>query len=445
MIQFFRKYLSKESKILFKNSSWVFLANITRVLLLFVRSIFLAKGLGVEVYGNYITILALIASIQSFFNLNFGTILIKFGAEYIARNDKNSLLALIKLSFLSTTITLVISFFFISGLVFLISDFFIKEPGLEWFIIILAIANGLQFFDYISQSFLRLYYKFKLNSIISIIMAVIEIGIVIIAVHIYHDDFPRFLLLVALGRLLSSLACNFFAFWEVKDYLKGYQSISIKIIEKDYKLIYKFLTANYGSRLLKNIIEQGDVLLLSSLSSSTQVGLYGVGKRLGYAVLSVVDPLVNAIFPQFSLLVAKKKYSELMGVIKQMSLILTLFSVLFLIVIYLIKLDLVVLVYGIEYIDAANIFFVVMLAALVAGSTFWNTSLLLSLGEVNYRFKMYLFLLVIGFASSWIIIPIYSAIGVAFILLLIKSLEAALGCTKSIDILNKFIKNDEKS
>ena len=45
--------LEGQTKILFKNVKWVFIANMFMFLLSFLRSVVLARGLGVEIFGVY--------------------------------------------------------------------------------------------------------------------------------------------------------------------------------------------------------------------------------------------------------------------------------------------------------------------------------------------------------------------------------------------------------
>jgi hypothetical protein len=84
-----KERLDGQLKVLIKNSSWVFFANGVRTLLTFVKSIIIARGLGADLYGNYVLVVAFVGTIQEFFNLNIGAAVIKFGA------DRNELPALV--------------------------------------------------------------------------------------------------------------------------------------------------------------------------------------------------------------------------------------------------------------------------------------------------------------------------------------------------------------
>ena len=97
-MKFFKKRLDKESKTLFKNSSWVFFSNFFSTALAFLRSVVIARGLGAEIYGTYAIVVAFVALIQEFLNPNIGTALIKFGAVYHDEQRTDKLMAMVKRS-----------------------------------------------------------------------------------------------------------------------------------------------------------------------------------------------------------------------------------------------------------------------------------------------------------------------------------------------------------
>ncbi|TNE55610.1 MAG: hypothetical protein EP338_02230 [Bacteroidetes bacterium] len=434
---FFKDYLSKDSKFLIRNSSWVMFSNFSRVGLIFVKSIIITQSLGVKVYGDYLTILALILSIQAFFNLNFGTVLIKFGSEYKAEGKDRHLHALLKLGYQTALSSSLLSVVVITGFVFLTRYFFDQHSDQEWNVVVLALAFGSNFIDYIPESFLRLHFKFKLTAFLSILSTVIDLGITSVSAWIFRDEFSYFLYGIAGAKMASSLCYNVLASYFIRRLSKERFFAPLSLIRTDFKTMFRFISSNYGSRLLKNLIEQGDILVLGYFSNQSEVGIYGVGKRLGYAILSFIDPLVNSIFPQFAQMIAEKNYKNLLQLIRQFSWILVLPGLLLLVITYFTKDFLITFIYGSNFLPAADVFWVVLFAAIIASVTFWNITLLISLNEVNYRFKMNLFILFVSLPTAYLVIPSYGALGAAIILVGIKLLESAIGSYRGIRIVQK--------
>jgi PST family polysaccharide transporter len=417
----------------------VFFANIYRVFLVFIRSIIIAKALSAATFGQYVTILALTASLQAFFNFNIGTMFTKFGAGYVTAKRNDKLFSLIKLSFLLTTLALFTSLIVLYFFIHFSYTLFINEPGLEYHILLLAVGQGMVLVDYTSLSLLRLFYKFKQNSLITMIIITLELAVIVISLVIYSVELDTFLVIIIVQKFTSSLIFNAFCFWEIRTELRGFAHSKISLISSDFREIRQFILVNYGSRLLKTLIDQGDVLLLSAFTSNYEVGIFGVGKRLGMAILSITDPLMNAVFPQVSRMISGRQYQELIKMLKQITSSILIMVGLALIPMYFFRYDVVSLAYGAEFRDGGNVFFIIALSAVTGGVFFWYTSLLLNLELVVYRFKLFVVLLIAGLSLGLLIIPAYGAIGAALVVLAIKVLEVGAGAFKSIHTLKSRI------
>ncbi|MCE7994798.1 MAG: oligosaccharide flippase family protein [Roseivirga sp.] len=418
------------------NTSWVFFANIYRVFLVFVRSIIVAKALSASTFGQYVTILALTASLQAFFNLNIGTMFTKFGASYMMEKRNDKLFGLLKLSFLLTVLSLLVSVILLFFFIRFSYQLFIDQPNLEYHILLLAVAQGMTFIDYTSLSLLRLFYRFRQNSLITMLIITIELVVIIISLVVYSVDLETFLVIIIIQKFASSIIFNGLCFWEIRAELTGFRQAQIKLIKSDFKEIKSFITVNYGSRLVKTLIQQGDVLLLSAFATDYEVGIFGVGKRLGNAILSITDPLMNAVFPQISRMISGKQYKDLIAMIKQITSTVLLLGGAFLIALFFFRFDILALAYGNEFRDGGNVFFVISLSSVAGGIFFWYTSLLLNLELVVYRFKMYIALLVGSLVLGLLIIPLYGAIGAAVTVLIMRLAEVGAGAYKGLHTLN---------
>jgi O-antigen/teichoic acid export membrane protein len=66
-----KSILDGETQTLFKNSAWVFVSNSYGILLAFLRSIVIARGLGAEILGIYSVIIAFVLTILYFRVIRF--------------------------------------------------------------------------------------------------------------------------------------------------------------------------------------------------------------------------------------------------------------------------------------------------------------------------------------------------------------------------------------
>ena len=417
------KYLDKQSKILVKNSSWVLLANIVRTNLFFVRGIFVARSLGVELFGIYATILAFVGCAQELVNLNIGTTIIKIGAKYKSINRIDKLAAIIKASIGVAILTNIFSVVIIAVILKFFYGTFIQYPDMYWLIVIYSIFTGLAFVNFVSTSVLRLYFRFKSNCIITTVNAVTDFIIVISVLMKWPQNLNAFFFALILSKAINSMFCCVFAVIELRSEFSAHYRVKISIIFENWKEIWHFTIANSGSRTILTIINRGDVILLGTLAGASEVAFYTVARRLADVLLRVVDPIATSIYPQLSTLVSEKKYSEVKTMLLKISSIITIPAFIFLVVMYFSNQWLIVTFFGADYSKASMPFLVLSINTVLNAVFFWNRSLIQSLGMVKYRFFIYLFGAVICGPLAYLLIPSLGSFGLAI---------AMLSCTSII-------------
>lgn len=425
--------IDKESKTLFKNSSWVFISNFIGIALAFLRSVAIARGLGAETFGSYTLVVAFVGLIQEFLNLNLGTALIKFGAGYHHEQRIDKLAALVK-SFLKICgVTAIVSVAVVVLLSLGFYDKFINKPGLEYFVILYAVASSTKYFNSISNGLLRLYYRFRMNSFIQIVMDIVETALVIAAIFIYRDNLQAFFVTVIVAAFLNGLICNVMAYWELRrEFLHHFYS-NVHLVNEEIKAIRKFVLGNSLGNSLKSLMSQGDVLLLGAMAGPAQVAYYAVAKKLGYAVLVLTDPLMTSIFPQFSKLLASKKFLETKTMLKKITTTALIPAAVFMIPAYFLSGWVITFVFGKEYAEAGLPFFWLLAGAVFGAITFWTLPLVQSLGLVGLRLKIYVLAIVIGTGIAITLIPEWKATGMAVALLCANIIINVLFIIKSFD------------
>lgn len=422
----FKKRLDGQSKVLIKNSGWVFFSNFFSTGLAFIRSVVIARGLGPEIFGTYAMVVSFVGLIQEFLNLNVGTALIKFGAVYHAENRNDKLLALVKASLYVSLIMAVVSVIVIAILCTFSYSSFIEEPNLEWFIIWYAVAASITYVNSISKGLLRLYYKFRMSSVIQMIMDVVETGAIAIAVFFYPKDLNIFFVAIIITRLLNGLICNLLAYYELRHELNPYISTPIKILEDGKKSIFGFIFGNSVGNSLKTVISQGDVLLLGILSNPVQVGYYSVAKKLAYSILTLTDPLTQSIYPQLSKLIATSRFREIRHMLVKITGIAMIPGAIFLVATYFLNKWIIVTVYGIEYAPASDAFYYFLIASVMGAATFWTLPLIQSLGIVTLRIKIYIITIFLGSLLAYLLVPFMHSAGMSIALLITNLLNMVI-------------------
>ncbi len=383
----------------------------------FIKTIAITRILGVELFGAYALAIAFIITTQEFFRLNISMGLIRFGALFHKEERKDKIVSAIKFSLFLSCCSAIISIVVLAVISSIWYDTFIKQPNLLPYIIGFAFANSLGFIDAIAKAALKLFFKFKLNSIIQMLMDTTELVIVISTLFVFGADLKAFFIAAICARILNSIVCNAFAYQELKRDLKPFLASPAQNIRNHYKEFIRYIFGNSLSSSLKVFMNQGDLLLLGQLSTVYEAGLYSTAKKLAYAVLTLTDPLASSIFPQFSHLIAGKDTSKIKLMIKKITLWMLLPCLLIFFVCLLFDQEIIALLFGATYTEARTAFLILLVCSLQGVLSFWALPLIQSLGLIRKRFLVYITAIVIGGITAWLCIPLWGAAGAAIGLL----------------------------
>ncbi|MFM7726638.1 MAG: hypothetical protein ACKO7B_08045, partial [Flavobacteriales bacterium] len=176
-------------------------------------------------------------------------------------------------------IMLLVCLVVVAALLFFDYGRFIDQPGLGAYIIAYAFASGMTYFNSISRSMLRLHYRFRISSLIEMLMDSVETLAMAWAVWFHPRDLDVFFPTLIVVRFLNGFICNFIAFAELRAEWQPHVATSESIGSKEIGTIRSFVLANSLGNTLKTLISQGDVLLLSLLTSPVQVAYYVIAKK----------------------------------------------------------------------------------------------------------------------------------------------------------------------
>jgi len=405
--------LDRDSGQLVKNSSWVFLANAIATLLAFVKTILISRTLGADMFGIYALSVAAVLTIQEFLRLNIAMGLVKYGAQFIAEKRSDKVAGIFKYGVLLSIVSVAASVALVSILLSTSYSYFFKAEGLQMFILAFSIANGLSFFDAISRAALRLYSKFRINSMLQITMDILEFATVAITLLTFGADLDAFFTAIIVSKTVNSIVCSAAAFTEVKKQLPELFRSPISSITKDRPSFNKYILGNSMSSSIKVFMNQGDVILLGLMGTTVQVGYYSTAKKLAYSVLSITDPLTSSIFPQFSHLAAEKAYTRIRIMLSTTTRLLLPIAIVVLVTGFFFREEIIRLLFGKEFTGASMPFFILLISAIQGSLFFWAVPLMQSLGLIRKRLLIHIFAIVLGGVIAFLLINSYQASGVA--------------------------------
>jgi len=412
-MNFLKKNLDTQSKTLLKNSSWVFFSNFVGTGLAFLRGIVIARGLGAELFGIYTLIVAFIVTVQEVLNLNLGAAVIRYGSQYRSENNRDKIVSLLKISLNASSVMALLSVTVITVLTFFSYSTFIKAPGMEWFAITYAVASSSLFYNQISRSSLRLYFKFRLNSIIQIIMDVTEFILVLVALFFFPKDLFIFMTAILISRFVNGLIPNIAAWRELRPEFQHHLKASTNLIRDQLKAIRKFVISNSIAKTLQSLINTGDVLIIGLISNPLQTAYYAVGKRLAFSILTITDPMVTSIYPQLCKLYAEHRINAIRLMLLKLTLLAAIPAALFATAAFFLNEWIMKVVFGPEYLPAGKTFYLLTWASLIYATFFWIQPLLQALNIMKVRLKIYGVGIVTGILVASLLVPVQGSTGMA--------------------------------
>jgi O-antigen/teichoic acid export membrane protein len=397
-----------------RNTSWAFQANVICTLALFAQSIVIGRVLGPTAFGVYTLLVAFVETVQEFLNLNLDTAVTKYASEFRARSQYQALSCLIKIASLCAFATYIVSVSAVLLLSWTLEDLLQQTNGLTFYAVLLALGRGIVMFDTISMSILRVFDKFKFNSRLRIGHSLTELVLLMLAVLLSSNFTVATLVYVLLAvHILRGLILNGAAFWKLRRLPVAWPRSSFQDLRGRYREMFRFTIENSLSRSIKELKTRGDTLILGALADPAAVGFYAVAKKLSLSVLSLTDPLYNAVYPQLSRMAASRSFFEIRQLLREVTLTIGSVVLLAVLVLGLFGKSIIQMAFGAAYLSSYMPLLVLLIGGSVSALFFWITPLVLSLGLTTYRLKIDGLIAILEMTLAAVLVPFLGPIGSA--------------------------------
>ncbi|MCB0754618.1 MAG: oligosaccharide flippase family protein [Flavobacteriales bacterium] len=418
MINRIKKIFDSESKALAKNSSWLFLSTIYQAGIAFVKSVVIARSLGVEQYGTYAVIFAFVSTIQEIFNLNFASAFVKYATDYRQKERLDKVKALIKVGYLISVVAGLLSIIVIAAVTMLAYSVFFDVGGLHGILVLFAAGSSLAFLNQLARAILRVYDKFKVNSFVNVIIYSLEFATICFSLYFFKNDLIMLIINLTAINVVSFVLLQITAYWEVKEHVSGFWSGQISLLREDKKTMTNFLLNDSLSKTLQKMMKKGDVLILAAFADSAQVGLYDVARKLAFSLLVIKDPLSMAIYPQIARLITAQEVQKIRSFLRTISLVGFIPFSLGMVILFLFSNEIIGLLFGPEFLGSSTPLFFLVLAIGLEIVFFWAVSYILSLGRTGFRLRASLVSSVVTVTVAFGLVHTYGAAGIAFAILI---------------------------
>jgi O-antigen/teichoic acid export membrane protein len=434
---------------------------------LILRSVVIARSLGIELYAAYAIIVAFVGVVQESCNLNCEVAFIKFGAPFRKDQESEKLNALITLSYLATGIAYLLSVFLIALLLAVGYELFIQVDGLYLQTVYFALASGLSFFGSLARAHLMLYDRFKVNACVEVAARMLGLLLIYATAWLFARNLAATLTAVIAAMIVTELAVLGVAAWELGVDLRWLNSFArcwgalgaglltapkgttvglpaslgdlrsggvrgqetraqhgldrrwlavgtMGALAGRRREIARFVIGNSISTTLGRVMRKADVLIIASVGTPAAVAIYDVAKKFSALVVAIKDPLAMAVFPQVAQMIAAKQYGEFVKMLKSIYAILALPAIVT-VGLFLFWGDQIAEgMFGDEFRNAGQTVFTLVLGSVLLVLSFWCNSFIVSLGRMRLQVTGYLLGAITSVVLGFTVAPVYGAIGMAF-------------------------------
>jgi len=266
-----------------RNTLWMFFAKGLQLVSQSFYFVIIARALGVEQYGIFITATSFVSLVSPFATVGLGNLLVK----NVSR-DRN----LFRDYWGNTLFMLLVSAFLLTLFLLVIKP--IVLPGEISWALILSVAFFellLNRFIEVSKQVFQAFSLFNLTAKLSAAISITRLIAAIFLVSFYHNpDALKWMNLI----LFSTLIIGIPVFFIINKKL-GYPKIALSRIQPEIAEGFYFSIGLSAQTVYNNI----DKTMLGSMSSVTATGIYAVAYRLIDVAFIPISSLLAASYPRF--------------------------------------------------------------------------------------------------------------------------------------------------
>lgn len=400
---------------LFRNAFWLFGGKSASGMLSAVQTIVLARYLGASDYGLLVLVIAFVDILNNFFDWRMWETATKYIGTYWTKGDKQKTSSMIKLSYVVDILTGIVAFLVAILAAKVATTYFIKVPGAEPKIYIYSFSLLISTANATSEAILRVFNRFKLIAFVTsstyltrlaLITVAVLLNMGVNAVLFCYVGAAFFGFIARAGLVLKTLSDNGLGAW---------WGARLSLLKHEWKEIAWFL----GNTSFAGTLKMANDDYLASLSlgyfaNKEAAAYYRVAKSVTKIMVRLIDPIYEAIYPEFVRTVTNKALANLKTMIlestKSLGAILVPLSIAF-----VVFADLIVeIVFGGEYKGASSALRIVSIAVLLNQMTFWINPAFLAFGKPGLRTYVAVVSTLLYVLFLLLLVPKYSYLGAAF-------------------------------
>jgi O-antigen/teichoic acid export membrane protein len=352
-----------------------------------VQSILAARLLGPAGFGLVAIITSYASTVNGFLSFRMSELVVRYGGEYLERDEREKTAALIKAASLSEATVSLLAFLFIAVTAMLASQYIAKTPNTAVLFSVYSLGLLANFNTETSTGVLQMLGKIKYQGAINLIQAMLTAGL--IAFAFFSKGSLEFVVYAYLaGKLVLGLGIFSVAIFQLTKKLGvGWWRISLRgAKDMDFRELFKFAFSSNLSATAILVFRESEILWVGYFLASEAAGYY----KAAYAIVGLLslpaNPFILTTYPEINRLVVQQAWPRLKDFLRKITTVAAVYNIV-LAAGFVLFGKWLLSIYGDQYIAAYP-----ALIALLIGFTFnyilfWNRPLLLSLGLPGFPLK----------------------------------------------------------
>jgi len=398
---------------LFKNASWLFMATIFAATIGFAQSLFTARLLGAQSFGVASLIISSVGLARQFFDFRSWQCVTKYMTEFLNAGQKRLALEAAGICYAVDILinTAVFAVILWKGAV--LSAVFLHGADYSALFSIYAFGLLCASTNSASSGILRVFNKFSWFAWYIGIAAVFDFCLVVFLL-VKGWGVRGIIIGHALGLVASAVLITVMAFRLVYTRIvPGIIHGSEVRLGKKRREILRFLFHTNLNETVNAFALHADILLLGYFRNPYEVGLYKLAKNILTIPSKFSAAIYSAVYPEIIKLIAQRARNELLEMIRWVTAMLFLSSIIFVIIILWLAPYLIIATAGEAFIPAAAILRVLAFSVITV-PFLWQPSFILGAGRSGALVVLNLLSSAVLLASAYILIPLLGAKGAAF-------------------------------
>lgn len=362
-----------------RNSAHLFSSNSLSLVLSFLMGILSARLLGAAGFGLVGLVMGYASTVNSLLSFRMSELVVRYGGEYLERDEKGKASALIKAAGLTEATVSLLAFVIVLLTSGLASQYISKTPTTAWMFSFFALGLLANFNYETSIGVLQITDRIKFQGTINLIQSIV--GILVIGFAFIRGGGVTIVLLAyLLGKAILGLGIFSVAQVQLRRILgAGWWKAPLKNISPYRGLVRFAVSSNISATIIK-IFRESEILWVGFFLSSAAAGYY----KAAYTIISllsvVIDPLIATVYPELNRLIVQKAWPSLRNFLRKVTTLAFVINMAVGVGLILFG-RLILTVYGGENFAVAYPALLALFVGLAFNYTlFWNRPLLLSFG-----------------------------------------------------------------